>query len=423
MNTLSRTIVNGLMTLTIMAICSLALADEKGIPTITVYKSPTCSCCERWIEHLQDNGFRVEAHNLDNMYELKLANGITSETASCHTALIENYVVEGHVPADVIKKLLAERPDVKGISVPGMPLGSPGMESNLKQPYDVLTFDARGNVLGVYASRVGQEAVRPSQSRGERLAEGGRLYDKWWAEYGLEKPSNTHPAYPSAGKKTGGDTWRCKECHGWDYQGKDGAYGKGGHFTGIPGIRNYAGAAPDQVVKIVTDDTHQYSKVLPDPAIDAVARFVVGGQIDMDRYIDAGSKQVKGDKTLGRRLFDEKCARCHGEDGANLNFSGDPGKPEFVGTVAANNPWEALHKIRNGQPGSKMPMMHEMMGGSGRSGHGGPMMRGGQGGPMMRGRTGMMGKWHPGESMPAMIDLSEDQQAAILAYIQTLPSK
>jgi hypothetical protein len=157
MNKLSRTIISGLMTMTIMAISSLALADEKGSPEINVYKSPTCGCCERWIEHLQDNGFRVKAHNLDNMYELKQANGITSETASCHTALIENYVVEGHVPADVIKKLLAERPDVKGIAVPGMPLGSPGMESNIEQPYDILTFDAQGNVLGVYASRVGRK--------------------------------------------------------------------------------------------------------------------------------------------------------------------------------------------------------------------------------------------------------------------------
>ena len=68
------------------------------------------------------------------------------------------------------------------------------------------------------------------------IAEGGRLYDKWWAEYNLEKPSTTHPAYPKAGKKTGASTWRCKECHGWDYVGKDGRYSSGSHYTGFEGV-------------------------------------------------------------------------------------------------------------------------------------------------------------------------------------------
>ena len=153
MNALRRMIISGLMTVAILAVCSLAVAGEADAPEITVYKSPTCGCCQRWIDHLQDNGFRVQAHNLDNMNDLKSANGITSETASCHTAMVEDYVVEGHVPADVIKKLLAERPEVKGITVPGMPLGSPGMESSIEQPYEILTFDAEGKVLGVYARR------------------------------------------------------------------------------------------------------------------------------------------------------------------------------------------------------------------------------------------------------------------------------
>jgi len=75
------------------------------------------------------------------------------------------------------------------------------------------------------------------------IAEGGRLYDKWWSELELKEPRETHPAYPTIGKKRDASTWRCKECHGWDYKGKDGAYGKGSHFTGIPEIRSYVGTS------------------------------------------------------------------------------------------------------------------------------------------------------------------------------------
>jgi hypothetical protein len=116
-------------------------------PEITVYKTPTCGCCGKWIAHLEANGFSVTTQNRDNLSEIKAENHITPNISACHTAIVDGYVVEGHVPAEAIFRLLKERPDVAGITVPGMPAGSPGMEipSGYVQPYEVLTFDADGN--------------------------------------------------------------------------------------------------------------------------------------------------------------------------------------------------------------------------------------------------------------------------------------
>jgi len=118
-----------------------SLASE----VISVYKSPTCGCCSAWIEHLEQNGFRVEAYDSDRMGEIKQALGVTPRHASCHTAEIDGYVIEGHVPAAEIRRLLQERPAMAGLSVPGMPMGSPGMEGPRKDPYQVLLFDGKGN--------------------------------------------------------------------------------------------------------------------------------------------------------------------------------------------------------------------------------------------------------------------------------------
>jgi hypothetical protein len=111
---------------------------------VLVYKSPTCSCCNKWIAYLEDNGFQVKTENVADLSELKAYHGVTPRLASCHTALVDGYVVEGHVPAGDIRRLLAERPKVKGLAVPGMPAGSPGMEGPRKVAYDTLSFDSQG---------------------------------------------------------------------------------------------------------------------------------------------------------------------------------------------------------------------------------------------------------------------------------------
>jgi hypothetical protein len=115
--------------------------------TLIVYKTPTCGCCGKWIEHLQAAGFRVEATNLPDLTEVKAMNGVPAHLGSCHTALVDGYVIEGHVPASDIRTLLERRPEVAGLAVPGMPLGSPGMEHRdprRHEAYDVLSFGAGG---------------------------------------------------------------------------------------------------------------------------------------------------------------------------------------------------------------------------------------------------------------------------------------
>lgn len=136
----------------ILALCVMAAADaetgQKGSgQPITVYKSATCGCCQGWVDYLKTQGFRVESHDVENLDEIKAQNGLTDgRLKSCHTAIVDGYVVEGHVPADDIRRLLAQRPDIVGITAPGMPSMSPGMNSLEPKGYDVLSFDARGKI-------------------------------------------------------------------------------------------------------------------------------------------------------------------------------------------------------------------------------------------------------------------------------------
>lgn len=115
-------------------------ADE--LVEVTVYRSPTCGCCAKWIEHLKQNNFNVKDNITDEMDVIKAKYGVPKEMASCHTAIVDGYVVEGHVPAADIRKLLKTRPNVTGLAVPGMVTGSPGMEMGGRaDPYDVMSFD------------------------------------------------------------------------------------------------------------------------------------------------------------------------------------------------------------------------------------------------------------------------------------------
>lgn len=119
-------------------------ADGQALK-VTMYKNPSCACCDKWVEHMERAGFEVETVPSGEMHLIKQREGIDASTASCHTAFVDGYVLEGHVPARDVKRLLEERPAVKGLAVPGMPMGSPGMEGNYRDPYDVVTFDGRGN--------------------------------------------------------------------------------------------------------------------------------------------------------------------------------------------------------------------------------------------------------------------------------------
>lgn len=116
--------------------------DEK--PVITVYKDPNCGCCNNWVAHLIKHGFRVTEKNTGEMTEIKRGLGVPESLESCHTGVVNGYVIEGHVPALDIKRLLKQKPKVVGLAVPGMPVGSPGMEGSRVDSYDVLSFDKAG---------------------------------------------------------------------------------------------------------------------------------------------------------------------------------------------------------------------------------------------------------------------------------------
>lgn len=131
---------------------------------IRVFKSATCGCCTKWVEHLRAAGFVVEATDVADMARLKRENGIAPQIESCHTAFVGGYFIEGHVPASDVKRLLAERPKIAGLAVPEMPAGSPGMESPHPVTYDVLAVDSNGKTT-VYATHSPNKITSPKAGR------------------------------------------------------------------------------------------------------------------------------------------------------------------------------------------------------------------------------------------------------------------
>ncbi len=190
-----------------------------------------------------------------------------------------------------------------------------------------------------------------------KLSQGGKLYDNWFSTLMVAAPSDTHVSYPADAKKSGKDTWRCKECHGWDYKGAAGAYSSGSHFSGIKGVSGVAGKSVASISAIIRNDAHGITAaMIPDADLANLALFLSKGMVDPTPYIV--DKVAKGDKVRGAGIFETVCSACHGLDGRLINFGGD--KIEVVGTVAAGNPWEMLHKVLNGQPGTPMPAMRAL---------------------------------------------------------------
>jgi mono/diheme cytochrome c family protein len=184
------------------------------------------------------------------------------------------------------------------------------------------------------------------------LAEGGRIYDNWPLELGKEAPNSTHPGYNDyKGKKRGAETWRCKACHGWDYEGAMGAYGKGAHYTGTKGITAYRGATIDEVVAVLRNDNHAFDRVLTEEQLKKVAVFVGQGLLNMRAFIRLNGSKVSGDATKGRLTYQEQCTLCHGSSGKARNLSQSRSQKLYMGDVANDNPWKVMHKIRFGHPG------------------------------------------------------------------------
>jgi len=130
--------------LTALLATAALTAGAADLPEVEVFKSPYCGCCTEWARHMTDNGFRVRSTNVEDVPAARARLGMPEQYGSCHTAKIGSYVIEGHVPADDIKRLLKEKPQAVGLAAPGMPGGSPGMESARKEPYDVLLVGKDG---------------------------------------------------------------------------------------------------------------------------------------------------------------------------------------------------------------------------------------------------------------------------------------
>ena len=210
---------------------------------------------------------------------------------------------------------------------------------------------ALGALVG-FAGGVSAQGL--AETEAYKISQGGKLYDNWAKTLDVGTPEGTHPAYPSEGTQEGKGTFRCKECHGWDYSGADGAYASGSHFSGVGGIRGFDGGDPADVAAIVRDGTHGFTAdMIPDGALENLALFVVKGQVDMDQYIDRASKAPQGDGARGAVLYQTVCAGCHGLDGL---------KPKDMKPFGAQmgNPWEVMHKILNGQPDEAMPSLRAL---------------------------------------------------------------
>jgi len=220
-------------------------------------------------------------------------------------------------------------------------------------------------VVSLAMSILGCPAVPPAGPPAEftaaDAARGGALYDSWWSAAGLDAPTEDHPLWASqtTNTRTGADTWRCKECHGWDYKGVDGAYGSGSHMTGFPGIFGTTITPQAAFEKIKTD--HEFGTTgLSDADVWDLAKFVLAGQIDTDDIIDEAGA-FTGSAAAGQATFGSTCAACHGADGLTIPPGGDAGFEDWVGAIANDNPWEFQHKVRFGQPGTAMPPQFEIL--------------------------------------------------------------
>lgn len=192
------------------------------------------------------------------------------------------------------------------------------------------------------------------------IPRGGALYDNWPAALGKKPPSGNMPLWDRQKTNTisGPDTWRCVTCHGWDYQGKDGAYRAGTNYTGFPGVyQNSQKLSREQIIAQLngtSDPAHNFKDLIGEGGLNDLAGFITQALIDDAQYINPITLDViGGDMAHGKTLFDGTCANCHGNDGQKIKFRFE-GMDATLGTLATLDPWRFLHKTRFGTPGTAM---------------------------------------------------------------------
>lgn len=217
-----------------------------------------------------------------------------------------------------------------------------------------------GSIRDLAALSAYSQTLSPILWSTTTVSRGGQLYDKYWMVTAGSAPTGEHALYPSNGVKTGADTWRCKECHGWDYIGKEGRYSGGSHYTGIAGLYP-ANKTKWQVYKEIKDGHGYGAGELADADIWDLAAFYDAGMYDINFILNADGT-FRGNTTTGQTLYDSgigggsSCASCHGTDGLNLVVAGFT---DFPGFLSNDNPQEFAHKVLYGQPGTSMVITYD----------------------------------------------------------------
>lgn len=220
----------------------------------------------------------------------------------------------------------------------------------MKKTITSLFILAAMGVSFAYADNHGNEA--------EMVVKGGQIYDRYYTVTGADEPEGNGPSYANkAGKYDGIDSWRCKECHGWDYIGDKGRYSKGSHYSGIKGIEGAKDKSSDEIKALLRDASHGYTEeMIPDADMEAVAKFIQIGQFDMYQYIDKETGEITGGNVeAGQAAYTKSCAMCHGAKG-DMSI----GDEDSIGEITRGNPPETLHKTLFGHPPEPlMPPMYK----------------------------------------------------------------
>lgn len=228
----------------------------------------------------------------------------------------------------------------------------------MKVPRSIILFILIALGLLVATTTLAAE-LTPSQSD---IIRGAQLYDKWYAVLGVNPPSGNMPIWSrqTTNTRTGEDTWRCNECHGWDYRGAQGEYSTGSHYTGFPDIYTLVQKLTvDEIVNHLKgglDPAHNFSPYLDDTALTQLADFLKFGVLDESTYINPISLRVIDPNfTHGQQLYQATCQSCHGEDGEKITLTSE-GINEYLGSIANRDPWRFLHRTRFGVAGTDMPV-------------------------------------------------------------------
>lgn len=199
----------------------------------------------------------------------------------------------------------------------------------------------------------------------DAIIRGAMLYDRWYTVLEQDAPEGDMPLWETQTTNTasGPDTWRCVSCHGWDYQGRDGAYRYGANYTGFPGVYHARDKSPDEIVASLQgqgNPQHDFSQYMNEASMNDLAIFITQALIDDNEYIDPQTLEIKGgDAQHGKQLYTQSCAECHGEDGKKIEFRFE-GRQAWLGTLAQLDPWRFLHKTRFGTPGTAMTIGYKL---------------------------------------------------------------